>query len=364
MNSLKIKLVVSVVALVVIIFELAAHVFVASFFDGFYQVLFRESFIVVLGVVGGVVTSFLYAGSITKSLKVLREGISAIAKGDFSHRVNLKNKDEFSLVADEINGMAKKLKGNTKKTVEDVRVANEVEIAAGIQKDLLPKEIPIISGMDISAGLLPSDEIGCDIYDFIKPDENTLLMYMGDVTGHGVSAGMVAAMANALICNYSSEPDLKVLLMNVNRVLKNRVKSNRLMTMSMLRFDSSIDELKYVSAGHEPMIHFHSKYKKVTQIPNAGVALGMLNDISESLKEDVINMESGDVLVVYSDGIPECKKNENEIYGLGRLKRAVNDYSDLPTAFAIRNALLADVKEFAGKYKQLDDIALIVLKKK
>lgn len=364
MNSLKTKLVVSVVALVIILFEIATHIFVASFWDGFYQVLFRESFLVVLGVVGGVTVASLYAGNITKSLKVLREGISAFAKGDFSHRINLKTKDEISAVADDLNDMAKKVKGSMKRIVEKESVTKEIEVASGIQKDILPKEIPVISGMDISAGLLPSDEIGCDIYDFIKPDDNTLLMYMGDVTGHGVPAGMVAAMANALIYNYSSESDLSKLLMNVNRVLKNRVRSNRLMTMSMLRFDSSSDELKYVSAGHEPMIHFHSKYKKVTQIPSSGVALGMLEDISASLKEDIIKMESGDVLVVYSDGIPECKKNENETYGLGRLKRAINDYSDLPTAFAIRNALLADVKEFAGKYKQLDDIALIVLKKK
>jgi phosphoserine phosphatase RsbU/P len=134
--------------------------------------------------------------------------------------------------------------------------------------------------------------------------------------------------------------------------------------MVMMKWNGLNNELKYVSAGHEQMIHFHAKDKKVTLTPSGGIALGMLRDISANLNEEQVNLEKDDVLVIYSDGIPECWKNESEMYGMGRLKRAVNDYSDLPTAFSIRNALLADVKEFAGKYKQMDDITLIVLKKK
>jgi serine phosphatase RsbU (regulator of sigma subunit) len=118
-----------------------------------------------------------------------------------------------------------------------------------------------------------------------------------------------------------------------------------------------------VNAGHEQMIHYHAKDKKVTLTPAGGLALGMFQDVGKLLKLQEVEMEKDDVLVMYSDGIPESWKNEKEMYGMGRFKRAVNDYSDLPSAIAIRNALLADVKEFSGKYKQMDDITLIVLKK-
>jgi sigma-B regulation protein RsbU (phosphoserine phosphatase) len=74
-------------------------------------------------------------------------------------------------------------------------------------------------------------------------------------------------------------------------------------------------------------------------------------------------MEEGDALVAYSDGIPEAWKSEKDMYGMGRLKRSVNEYSDLPSALAIRNAILADVKEWAGDWKQMDDITALVLKK-
>ena len=98
-------------------------------------------------------------------------------------------------------------------------------------------------------------------------------------------------------------------------------------------------------------------------LPSGGLALGMFPNISTSLNESQIQWEKDDVLIIYSDGIPESWKNEKEMYGMGRLKRAVNEYSDLPSAFAIRNALLADVKEFAAGYKQMDDITIVVLKK-
>jgi serine phosphatase RsbU (regulator of sigma subunit) len=345
--------------------ETAAIYYVSyqSLYDSLNQTMMRGVMLAIFGIGVGILMAFFYAGSLTRPLKKLTEGAGIIAKGDFKHRVEVKTKDEIAVLAAAFNKMAQDLEISTKALVYKERVAKELELAARIQKDILPKEIPKMMGLDISAGLLPAEEIGGDSYDFIKIDEQNLLMYLGDVTGHGVPSGIVVSVANALIYNYSKETDLKQLLMNVNRILKEKTSSNMFMTMVMMKWNGLLNQLKYVSAGHEQMIHFHAREKKVTLTPPGGIALGMLTDIARTLKEEEVNLETGDVLVAYSDGIPECWKNEKEMYGMGRLKRAVSDYSDLPSAFAIRNALLADVKEYAGKYKQLDDITLIVLKK-
>lgn len=321
---------------------------------------------VLLGVFGvgiGILMAYLYAASITKPLKKLTEGAGILATGDFKHRVEVKTKDELSTLADAFNKMAQELEISTKALVYKERVAKELELAAKIQKDILPKTIPKVMGLDISAGLLPAEEIGGDSYDFLKLSEDELLMYLGDVTGHGVPSGIVVSVANALIYNFSNTGTIKDLLINVNRILKEKTSSNMFMTLVMLKWIASQGKLKYVSAGHEQMVHYHAAEQKVTLTPAGGIALGMLKDISMTLNENEIAMEKGDTLVVYSDGIPECWKNEKEMYGMARLKRAVSEYSDLPSAFALRNALLADVKEFAGKYKQMDDITLIVLKR-
>jgi HAMP domain-containing protein len=345
-------------------FAVVYYISYNSLYSSITLTVLTSILLAIFGIGVGILLAYLFAGSITKPLKSLTDGVAVIAKGNFKHRVEVKTKDEVSVLATAFNKMAHDLEISTKALVYKERVAKELELAAKIQKEILPKEIPKMVGLDIAAGLLPAEEIGGDSYDFIKVDENNLLMYLGDVTGHGVPSGIVVSVANALIYNYAAEPDLKKLLMSVNRILKDKTSSNMFMTMVMMKWNGLNNELKYVSAGHEQMIHFHAKDKKVTLTPSGGIALGMLRDISANLNEEQVNLEKDDVLVIYSDGIPECWKNESEMYGMGRLKRAVNDYSDLPTAFSIRNALLADVKEFAGKYKQMDDITLIVLKKK
>jgi len=258
--------------------------------------------------------------------------------------------------------MAKELEVSTKALVYKERVAKELEIAANIQKDLLPKEIPLVPGLDISAGLLPAEEIGGDCYDFIQTGKD-LLMYLGDVTGHGVPSGIIVSIANALIYNYSEIGDMKELLVRVNRILKKKTVSSMFITLVMIYWDASNKKLKYVSAGHEQLLHYHASDKTVTLEPAGGLALGMVLDISGLLNEQVVDMQQGDVLIAYSDGIPEAWKNEKEMYGMDGLKRALSEYGILENALAIRNAILADVKEFMGGWKQMDDITLLVLKR-
>jgi serine phosphatase RsbU (regulator of sigma subunit) len=327
------------------------------------QSLARAGMLVAFGVGLSILIAFFYANGITKPLHRLTKGAKIIAKGDFSHRVEVKTKDEVATLGEAFNQMAKDLEISTKAMLYKERVAKELELAAKIQKELLPREIPKMPGLDLSAGLLPAEEIGGDCYDFLKIDENNLMFYLGDVTGHGVPSGIVVSIANALIYNYAGQADMTKILADVNKILKAKTTSSMFLTLVMMHWDSSVNKFQYVSAGHEQLIHYHAKDKKVTMAPAGGIALGMVPDISQMTEIQEIQMEPGDVVIAYSDGIPEAWKNEKEIYGMARLKRAVSEYSDLPTAIAIRNALIADVKEFTGKYKQQDDITVMVMKR-
>lgn len=332
--------------------------------DRITQSAMRSVLLAIFSVAIAVLLAYVYASNITKPLKELTLGAGVIAKGDFKHRVEIKTDDEIETLANAFNSMAKELEISTKALVYKERVAKELELAAKIQKELLPKIIPQVGGMDIAAGLLPAEEIGGDCYDFIKTDPSNMLMYLGDVTGHGVPSGIVVSIANALIYNFAGQANIKDILISVNKILKDKTTSNMFMTLVMIHWNAMENKLKYVSAGHEQMLLYHAADKKVTMLPSGGLALGMFPNIANTLRENDVPMEKDDVLVAYSDGIPECWKNEKEMYGMGRLKRAVNEYSDLPTAFSIRNALLADVKEYAAGYKQMDDITIMVLKKK
>lgn len=316
-----------------------------------------------IGILIGIVLAVLYSRSLTRPLRELTEGARIVATGDLSHRVVVRTHDEIRTLANAFNSMAEDLEESTKALVYKERVAKELELASKIQNQLIPTKVPSVPGLNISAGLIPAEEIGGDAYDFILPDNKNLLMYLGDVTGHGVPSGIVGSIVNALMYSYAGTVSMKDILLQANKILRQKTASNMFMTLVMLHWSLEQQKLRYVSAGHEQMIHYHGADGKVTLTPAGGLALGMMDNIEQTLVEQEIEFALGDSLILYSDGIPECWRNQEEMYGIARFKRAVTEYGSLVTAQEIQDALLADVQAFRGDWKQMDDITIMVLKR-
>lgn len=326
----------------------------------------RIVYLALFGILLGVVFSFFMSSKITKPVSALVFGVKKIAKGDFKTRVDITTKDEIGFLGESFNAMAKDLEFSVEAKVYKERVTRELELAMQIQDQLIPNEdeIPKMDGIDISAGLIPAEEIGGDIYDFIKVGKDKLLMYLGDVTGHGVPAGIVSSISSALFYGYSEIEDLKKIIINVNKVLDVKMMPNMFLTLCLLEWNASNKKLSYVNAGHEQLIHCSLKNKKTGLLATGGIALGMVDDITPHVKLNTVELEKGDFLIVYSDGIPESWKNENENYGIERLVKFVGEASKtVKTAKEMKEAILKDVKEFAAGYKQMDDITIIVVKR-
>ena len=324
----------------------------------------RILILMLLGVVVAFFLSFYLASSVVKPVKDLELGALKIATGDFKQRVPVRRRDELGVLSEAFNKMAGDLEISTKALLYKERVAKELELAAKIQREILPKDRPVLAGFDLSGGLIPADEIGGDCYDFIHSPSGDFYSYIGDVTGHGVAAGLVSAVANALIYSsteFTSDP--KDILINVNKILDVKTASNMFMTMVLMKIAKD-GGVQYVSAGHNQILKFSAEnHGKVDEMPGGGIALGMVADIGKVLNKVDVPMGSGDVIVLYSDGIPEARNENGEMYGMPKFKRAVSNYCDLVTAEGIKNALLADVKEFMGNAVQLDDMTMVVVKK-
>ncbi|MBD3156303.1 SpoIIE family protein phosphatase [Candidatus Peregrinibacteria bacterium] len=323
----------------------------------------RIVFLAIVGMIIGLLMAIFFSNRITKPLKKLTVSSGIIAKGDFQHRVSISTHDELEILGNAFNKMAADLDKSTKALVYKERVAKELELAQKIQKGNIPKEIPKLEGLDISAGLVPAEEIGGDVYDFLVKDDDNTLFYLGDVTGHGVPSGILGSIANAMFYSYAEETDLKKLMVHVNKVLKAKSPANMFLTLCLLNWNKGDKKLSYVNAGHEQIIHFNSKNQAVQLLKGGGIALGMFPDINKMIEEQLVPLEVGDCIVLYSDGIPEAWKNEKENYGMDRFKSTIQQYGGLETATAIRNAILQNVKDFTGDYKQMDDITIMVIKR-
>jgi len=222
-----------------------------------------------------------------------------------------------------------------------------------------------LPGLTVAGGLDPATEVGGDAYDFIPMEDGDTMIYIGDGTGHGVSAGIMASISNALLYSLRGEPDLMVVAKLMNAVIQKKSSNTMFITMGLTTWSESTSSLRYINAGHLPMLLFDAGEQKLTEIKVPGMAFGMVDDLVPHLQEKEIKLQKDDVVVLYSDGIPDAQNMNNEPYGVARLKRILQETAcNHHTAEGIKDAILADVMAYIGAREHLDDITVVVMKKK
>lgn len=326
-------------------------------------VMTRIIYLALFGISLGMILSFMMAERVSKPVGKLVKGAEEVAKGNFDTQVDIQTGDEIAYLGSAFNRMTKELKESIENKLYKERVMHELDLAREIQQQVLPDTIPKVTGLKISAGIIPASEIGGDIYDFIQLTDNRLLMYIGDVTGHGVPAGIVGSIANALFYGYALVGDLKKILVDVNKIMKAKTMKTMFMTLCLMHWDAVKGKFLYANSGHEKLIHYKRASDEVELKDSGGIALGMMEDISEHTVVKQIDLHPGDVLIAYSDGFPEAKNKDGEHYGIDRLMRSVRMNAKLDAVDAIKNAVFADAKQFTVGAEQMDDMTLIVMKR-
>jgi serine phosphatase RsbU (regulator of sigma subunit) len=239
----------------------------------------------------------------------------------------------------------------------------DLQLASDIQKQLI-EPLPQVHGLDFEVSLLPAESIGGDCYDFLQVSPERALMYVGDVTGHGIPAGVVMAMVNSLfytLSHFCQSP--KDILIQGNQLLKNKIRQNTFITAVMCNWDVAREQFSYTSAGHEQIIHYSAKYNDIRMCSSGGIALGMVSDISEVIEERTVDLDAGDVLVLYSDGITEALSSSGEMLGIDRFKNTIFKNAKLQSATEIHYNILHDVLNFMEGETQHDDMTLMVIKR-
>ncbi len=242
----------------------------------------------------------------------------------------------------------------------------EMELAKKIQTALLPgSPRDVHPDFEIAATMIPCDEVGGDYYDISFDRENMLWFCIGDVSGHGVTPGLIMMMAQtihtAIVTNYSQSPNEVVSM--INKVLfknvQERLGEKHFMTFTALKY---LGSGRFEHAGaHLTMVVYREKEKKCELVKTKGIYLNFIEDISKKLKNLNFTLDTGDVLVLYTDGLTEAMNSENELLDLDRFVQMVETHADQP-ADTLKDSIIGDVMKWCNG-QRADDMTLLVIRR-
>ncbi|MBP5670983.1 MAG: SpoIIE family protein phosphatase, partial [Victivallales bacterium] len=311
----------------------------------------------------------LYSRTITRPLLRLKHDVQLISKGNLDRRAEITTNDEIGDLATSFNNMAVSLdqyiKDLTSVTAEKERIGAELDVAKHIQSSMLPcifPPYPDRKEFEIYATMQPAKEVGGDFYDFFMVDDAHLAVVMADVSGKGVPAALFMVIGKTLIKDHT-EPgsDLGSVFSEVNNMLCESNSEGLFITAFEGVLDLKTGEFRFVNAGHEPPFIAHVGQPFDLHKIRPGFVLAGMEDVR--YKSGSIQLDVGDKIFLYTDGVTEATDAANNLYGMERLTAALNTVADR-CPDDILPAIKKDIDEFVGSAPQFDDITMLCLEYK
>lgn len=245
--------------------------------------------------------------------------------------------------------------------IEKERLEEELTIAKGIQKGLLPDPIPACDQLDIAARNISSSQVGGDYFDILETPDKRLLFAIGDVTGKGIPAALLMANLQAMLhVLLPVDISLSEATGQVNDIIHRNTPPDKFITFFWGIVDPADLSFRYINAGHNPPVLFRSDADRPQELKEGGLILGAMPTLSP-YEEQTVELLSGDLLVFYTDGVTEAmSRDQSEEFGRKRLLRCIRSHRD-QSSREIEQAIINEVQSFSGG-QQSDDITLIVLK--
>ena len=246
-----------------------------------------------------------------------------------------------------------------KEALEKQKMEEELEIARGIQTNLLPGKIPEFSNFDIAVFNLTSQQVGGDYYDIIPLNENSFCIAIGDVSGKGVPAALLMANLQAFlktICRQEMEIVEATAL--INDLVTENTSDGKFITFFWALFENEIKKIHYVNAGHNPPLLIRNG--KIQKLEKGGMIFGVMKTFSPYLSEEII-LKKDDIIILFTDGITEAKNVNDDEYGDESLESLAVNLKGL-SAQEIVIKIKDEVQKFAQGAMQSDDMTIVILR--
>ena len=243
---------------------------------------------------------------------------------------------------------------------EQRRLANELAVASEIQLGLHPANPPSISGYDLVGVSFPCYEVGGDYYDFIEKSDGRYVVALGDVSGKGTGAALLMSSVHAAVRAHTrTRLSASEVVSEINQYIYDNTPSNRYVTLFYSELDPRTHQLSYINAGHNSPILVRGT-GEVTRLDIGGFPVGITP--FGDYREGWVELEAGDVLVIYSDGATESQNEQGEEFDEARLIEIVQKYRER-TAAGIRDRIDEALTKFVGKAKTIDDLTMVIVKR-
>jgi len=244
--------------------------------------------------------------------------------------------------------------------LERERLERELALASEIQQRFQPTAPPQVNGYELQGISFPCYEVGGDYYDFIEREDGRLVIALGDVSGKGTAAAILMSSLHAAVhAQAGSHDSLVSTISAVNKYLADNIPANRFVTLFYAELDPESGALAFLNAGHNPPLIVHSA-GTVEQLASGGLPLGIKPDAD--YREGRTQLQPGDVLVIYSDGVTEAVSPTGEEFGSTRLYEVVSRNIE-SSAAGIRDRIESSLTKFSQGTSAADDVTLVIVKR-
>ena len=243
---------------------------------------------------------------------------------------------------------------------------DELEIAREIQVSLEPKQLPEFPWLSISFSSRPAKIVGGDFFNVVKRNDNQMLSIVGDVAGKGIPAALYAAHIQSMFESLSEQSASPANILNgLNHLICRRLREGDFITAVIAFFESRENLLTIARAGHNWPLYYASQTKTIEPLKTRGVCLGIDRDMgfSSCLEEKAIPVKSGDVLLLYSDGITEAMNSDHDLFDQSRLEAALKESAHFPAEKIVERINLR-LDEFVQSEEPHDDVTMVAIKVK
>ncbi len=254
--------------------------------------------------------------------------------------------------------------GDSAAKSERERLLAELAEAREAQMGMLPASMPSIEGYELAAVCQPARELGGDLYDLLDFPDGRWGLCVADVSGKGVQAALYMTMTKGLLASERRvTTDLNHLALALNERLHEAGRRKTFVTMALARLDPKTRRVELIRAGHNPVLWRRASRNETVWLKPGGLGLGLVSNktFAKKLESELIEMESGDTLMLYSDGLTEAENPRVELFGEDRLQ-GIAERADGLSADALLQEVLLEVERFKEGAEPHDDLTLLILK--